>query len=359
MKRIVLTAMTAIIFASDLLAVNREQVVISELLISPEVENFDCHGSCIIEVAPGIICAAWKGGPGKGASTIDMKQNVGIWVAYFTDGKWGPARQLVEAPNSVCWGPVLTQCPDGELALFYRMGNDPRHCLSLMKRSNDLGKTWSEPELLPAGIVGPTRSKPLYDAASNMICGSSVEIGEADNDLKATACWIEIFSPETQLWSKHGPLEIPEKRFGSIEPVLFWCHDGRLKLLCRDRSHRIGLKGWIWESESKDCGKTWTTLQKTALPNPDAGIEVVSLGNGIFLLIYNQSHTTRYPLSLALSRDDGASWIPLLDLEKETGEFPSATMDKQGLVHITYAWSSTPHAQRRIKHLVLDPTKLF
>ena len=77
--------------------------------------------------------------------------------------KWNTPEQIVSAPDSVCWTPVLIKQLDGELLLFYRIGFDPRHTISLFKRSCDEGVSWSEAEILPAGIVGPTKSKPIFD----------------------------------------------------------------------------------------------------------------------------------------------------------------------------------------------------
>ena len=358
MKRFSSLLIFLIIFAvHPVLSVERDQVVINEYFVSPDLEDFDCHSSCTIETSPGILCTVWKGGPGKGMSNVDITRNVGIWVSLFENGKWDTPKQIVQAPNSICWTPVLAKYPSGELVLFYRVGADPRHTISLTKSSLDGGVHWSKAEILPAGIVGPTKSKPVFDSEGNMICGSSVEAGSPEDDLKATACWVEILSPDHR-WTKHGPIEIPEKRFGCIEPALFWGNNGILKMLCRDRSNRVDLEGWIWAAESFDQGKTWSELKKTALPNPDAGITTLSLDSGNTILLYNNSHTERYPLTLALSKDYGNSWTPLFNLEEGSGEFPSAALDSQGFVHVTYAFTPVGKTQRRIKHVVLDLKKI-
>lgn len=354
MKQInrLLILLNFVLFHTALFSVQRDQVVVSECFISPETEDFDCHSSCLIETSPGILCAVWKGGPGKGMSNSDMKQGVGVWSSLFKNGAWNSPQQIVQAPSSVCWTPILAKDQGGKLLLFYRMGPDPRHTISLVKCSLDGGVNWSDAEILPAGIVGPTRSKPIIDNEGTMIVGSSVEVGSPDDELKATACWIETFSTDHR-WSKYGPIEIPGKKFGCIEPTLFWGNNGSLRLLCRDRSNKIGLKGWIWTAESNDKGKTWSELKPTSLPNPDSGMDTLSLGEKI-LLVYNNSHKERYPLTVALSKDYGNSWAPLFNLEERTGEFPSIALDAQGLVHVTYAYTPVGKTQRRIKHVVLD-----
>lgn len=350
--------LTLSFFHTVLYSIEKSQVVIKEYIISPAIEDFDCHSSCLLELSPGTLCAVWKGGPGPGKSNIDINKNIGIWFSLFKNGQWNTPEQIVQAPDSVCWTPILTKYPTGELVLFYRMGPDPRHTISLFKYSLDGGFQWSNAEVLPAGIVGPTRSKPVFDCEGNLVCGSSIETGDPEEELKATSCWVEILSKIERNWSKHGPIEIPGKKFGCIEPALFWGENGTLKMLCRDRSHKIGLEGWLWTAESNDNGKTWSALEKTTLPNPDAGIDVLPLGEGKILLLYNHSHTCRYPLTVALSNNYGKSWTPLFDIEKESGECPSATLDSQGLVHVTYAWTPPEKKQRRIKHVVMDLRKI-
>lgn len=314
-------------------------------IISPAIADFDCHGSSLVEVNPGTLCVVFKGGPGKGLSNIDMKENVGIWMTRYENNQWSAPALIVETPDSVCWTPVLCQRND-ELLLFYRVGAYPRTAVSMLKRSLDGGRTWSEPELLPAGIVGPLTS-PIFDAQGNMYCGSSVEAGAFSDTYKATACWVEVLSSDG-IWYKYGPLEIPGKRFGAIEPSLFWGEDGSLKLLCRDRANKVGEEGWIWSSVSSDLGKTWAPLVKTNLPNPDSGICTLDLGKGEILLFYNNSHTNRYPLSIALSKDYGTSWTPLYDVGP--GEFPSAIIDSVGIVHLIYAEIKDGSNQRQITH---------
>jgi len=344
------------IFSYPLFALDRTDFVISEQFISQDGENFDCHGSSLIDVS-GVLCAVWKGGPGTGKCNVDMKEKVGLWLSRFENDEWTKPEQIVDAPGSVCWTPTLAKHPSGELLLFYRLGKDPQHAVGLCKRSLDQGLTWSEAEVLPAGILGPIKYKPVFDNAGNMICGSSAEVGAPEDVYKATACWVEILSADGQ-WSSHGPIEIPGKRFGALEPNLFWGKDGVLKMFCRDRSNKIGLEGWIFEAESKDNGKTWSELKKTAVPNSDSGFDLVSLGDGKMLLFFNNSHLNRYPLTVALSTDYGDSWTPVFDLESESGEFPSTIVDRQGFVHLTYAYMPTGKTQRQIKYMKLNFSKL-
>jgi predicted neuraminidase len=159
-------------------------------------------------------------------------------------------------------------------------------------------------------------------------------------------------------WEKFGPFELPDRKFGVIEPALFLDGQGKLRMVCRDRAHRIGGTGYIWTALSEDWGIHWSPFQQTGLPNPDSAIDVVDLGEGKVILIYNHSHTDRSPLNLAVSLDGGETWSPPVLLDRR-GEFPSGTLSSDGSLHITYAFAEEEGQQRRIKHVILDPKALL
>jgi predicted neuraminidase len=100
------------------------------------------------------------------------------------------------------------------------------------------------------------------------------------------------------------------------------------------------------------------------VPNPNSGIDAVTLRDGRQLLVYNHSAPApgaatsgqRYPLDVAISTD-GADWKHVLTLEEKPipngYAYPAVIQTSDGLVHITYTWD-----RKRIKHVVLDPKKL-
>jgi predicted neuraminidase len=52
---------------------------------------------------------------------------------------------------------------------------------------------------------------------------------------------------------------------------------------------------------------------------------------------------------------DGVRWEPSVTLENQPGEYsyPAVIQARDGRVHVTYTWR-----RERIKHVVLDPTRL-
>ncbi len=329
-----------------------QSLVVTEEFLSPDITNFDCHRSSIINTEAGKLCAVWQGGFGEGQSNINLTGNVGIWSSLFDGSHWSEPVEIATVPHSVCWTPVLCKDTSGELFLFYYAGPNPRRTISLMKKSEDGGISWSKEELLPAGIRGP-KTKPVVLANGTLICPSSVEVGEPEDEFKATACWIEISEDKGLHWKKVGPLELAQRKFGVISPVLFFDKEGHLRMLCRDRAHKIGEKGYIQEAISYDGGLHWSEFKQTNFPNPDSGFDVVDLGEGKIVLIYNHSHVNRFPLNLAFSLDGGDHWSEPFILDS-VGEFPSAIVSADGSIHVTYAITSGTSAQRRIKHIVIN-----
>ena len=112
--------------------------------------------------------------------------------------------------------------------------------------------------------------------------------------------------------------------------------------------------GRVFETWSADAGKTWAPMTLAALPNPNSGIDAVTLRDGRHVIVYNHTDRGRSPLNVALSVD-GRRWDAALVLENEPGEYsyPAVIQTSDGLVHITYTW----HRQR-IKHVVIDPAAL-
>src|SRR5688500_6958952 len=117
---------------------------------------------------------AWFGGTDEG------NPDVGIWTSRNLNGKWSTP---VEVANGVqtdskrhpCRNPVLFQPKTGPLMLFYKVGPSPSRWWGMLSTSMDEGKTWSAPQRLPDGILGPIRSKPIQLGDGTILCGSSTE----------------------------------------------------------------------------------------------------------------------------------------------------------------------------------------
>ncbi len=324
---------------SNAAAADSSDAIVRAEFIYAEAPFRSCHASTLVEVAPGTILAAWFGGTDEG------ENDVAIWGARLEGGQWGPVREWARAEGVPCWNPALFHTEEGETLLFYKAGENPRSWSGLVKRSFDAGKTWSKAELLPAGILGPIKNKPIQLDDGTLVCGSSVE------SWRAWACWVELTKDGGRTWTKHGPIEVPNHPMGIIQPTMFETREGNLRFLCR-ATRSIGK---ICLAESRDGGKTWSDARPIDLPNPNSGIDAVRMHDGRIALIYNHTPSARSPLNLGISDDDGETWEMALTLEDQPGEYsyPAVIQSKDGKLHITYTWK-----RQRIKYVVVDPDEL-
>jgi predicted neuraminidase len=296
-----------------------------------------CHASTIIEVPNGLM-VAWFGGE------HESHPKVGIYMSIFLHGSWTKAVEIAngkyeDGKQYACYNPVLQRYPDGEIVLFYKIGNGPSTWWGMLTRSFDNGTHWSTPEKLPNGIYGPIKNKAYLTKEGILICPSSTED-------KGWKVHMEYTADRGKTWTRSEALTDPAIA-GVIQPALIVHGKNRYELLMRSQQDTI------MTINSIDGGANWSTLTKTNLPNPNAGIDAVTLKNGKHLLVYNptiKSGMDRGELILA-SSIDGDNWVPLITLEKEKGaefSYPAIIQGTDGLIHITYTWK-----RLRIKYVCI------
>jgi len=297
-----------------------------------------CHASTIAETREGLV-AAWFGGTQESAS------DVAIWVSRHAKGKWSAPQKVASGTDAsgkpiACWNPVLFQQPGGPLLLFYKVGPHPDSWWGMLMHSDDAGKTWSESTKLPNGILGPIKDKPVLLADGTLLCPSSTE----DHGWRAH---VEMTRDFGKTWTKSDPLNDGIES-GLIQPTTLVLSDKKLELLFRSEQHHI------YQSTSEDGGKSWSKPAATELPNPNSGIDAVTLKDGRSVLIYNNTPRGRSPLNVAIS-SDGKTWKVAATLESEKGEYsyPAVIQTSDGKIHITYTWH-----RKRIAHAVMEPGKM-
>lgn len=332
----------------------------------------ECHGATIAELPNGGLIASFFGG------TKERNPDCCIWVCRKDKGGngWTAPQKVAEGFRSkdpgermACWNPVLFQVPEGELLLFYKIGRNVADWTGHLVRSNDGGNSWSKPEQLPEGFLGPIKNKPeMIDG--RIICPSSTE-GKGGWQIH-----FEISDDLARTWRKVGPIPasealptfmpkqndkdddpeaggVADKKaekyvIQAIQPSLLKHKDGRLQILCRTRN---GAVGTAW---SNDRGETWTPLELTTLPNNNSGTDAVTLKDGRHVIIYNNVRTpegakkgNRTPLNIALS-SDGIHWQMKLVLEDSPVSqysYPSIIQGSDERIHCIYTWR-----RQRIKY---------
>jgi cyclophilin family peptidyl-prolyl cis-trans isomerase len=149
-------------------------------------------------------------------------------------------------------------------------------------------------------------------------------------------------------WSRTAPIN-DGRTVGLIQPALMPVGGGAVLAFMRSNAGRI------YAARSDEGGAAWTAPAPTVFPNPNAGLDAVTLRDGRHVLAYNPVTEGRGILAIAVSAD-GETWRRVLTLEEEKGQefsYPAVVQTEDGLVHVAYTWK-----RRRIRHVVIDPSSL-
>ena len=318
------------------------------------------HASTVLPLDDGRILVAWFGG------SQEHSDDVGIYLAE-RDGHGFSEPRLMAAAMEPHWNPVLFQCGDRRIQLFYKRGREICDWRTFVRESADLGRTWGDPfELVPGDVSGgrgPVRNQPLRLKSGRIVAPASVERGIwrcfmdlSDDDGRTwrrspmmeapgTGCleeqfvyWQRRMAQARQAGRPLGPEEVPAAFIngrGIIQPTL-WEDEKGLHALMRSG------EGWIYRADSADEGESWCEAYPTGIPNNNSGIDLTRLENGVLLLAYNpvsENFGQRTPVSIAASRDGGLTWAHQCDLDAGPGEFSYPAIVSRGRhIWLTYTY---------------------
>ena len=301
-----------------------------------------CHASTLVELPDGRVMVAFFAGSHEGAP------DVRIWACTLSAGSWSEPFTLADGRINdtltyPCWNPVFYRTSQGELLLFYKVGPNPREWFGMMKRSLDDGLTWSDPQRLPDGILGPIRCKPVELAGGRLLCPSSVETADR------WSVRMEVLDLATGHWQSI-PVD-PQGPYQVIQPTIIQLPGDTLRILCRSKHDAVLF------SDSGDGGRSWSPFTKLTMSNPNSGIDAVTLPDGTHLIVYNplpagtEWWLGRNRLNLAWSAD-GIHWQDLIELEnQESGEYsyPAMIVARDGRILMSYTYE-----RRNVKYTEID-----
>lgn len=313
-----------------------------------------CHCSSLVKNENGDILVTYFAGEHEGS----MDQ--GIWLSRKISGVWQAPKRIKYMHGFIHWNPLL-HYEDGVTYLFYKVGMTVAGWYTMFSVSYDFGETWSESRELveddhtPRGSsknkvvvrddgvwLGPCSVEKIRDWDSYIDISRDkgktweikpITIEHRDNEIAEKVEWDEI----ENLWISDAQTIL--RWDGIIQPSIWKSGEGQYHALMRST------RGCVYRTDSTDNGETWSAAYQTDLPNNNSGIDLVGLPDGAVVLVYNPISAdwgSRSPLTVAVSTDNGKTWIKALDLETEKGEFSyPAIIYEGGLLEITYTWRRT------------------
>ena len=327
--------------------------VFQRAFIDPNGVTASVHAATICEMPNGGLCAAWYGG------TRELARDVAVYIATKPDAAeepWTPPRAIATRESTMSelgrfvgrvGNSVIFADAGGRLWLVYvsiALGGWSGSSLNV-KISEDQGRTWTPSRRLtlspflnmselvrckPFSITGEAIALPVYQE----FLGKFPEV-----------VWLSGSDDAERLsWSK-------QRIFGGnscIQPAVTYFDGHQLHAFLRDctRAKQVRIS---------DCGGdavSWQKPRSVSLPNPGSGLDVLRLGDGRLLLVFNDSPRGRENLRLALSLDGGQTWKKVATLEEEKGQefsYPCMIQDRAGRVHLVYTWK-----RKRIRHVVFN-----
>ncbi len=366
----------------------------SRVLIAP-LQPTHNHGSCIVECPNGDMLACWYRGSGeRGADDVlilgaRLKRGENRWSAPFimadTPGfpDCNPCMAIDSTKRLWLFWPVILDNHWESALLKYKTSRDFQRNLQkdgapqwesekvlllkpgpefLATVKRDLGKQW-QPVMDGADLAGKQKLQAYL----------SDRLKKADNKLSVRLGWMPRVHPFLdgkrlilplysdgfdfslmaytdnggETWSTSEPLVGP----GSVQPTLAKRRDGTLVAYFRDNGPPPKR---VMSSESRDGGQTWTLPIDIDVPTPGAGIEVVALKSGRWLLANNPTENGRHALAIHISDDEGRTWKQIRYLENDSPgvgagsySYPSIIQARDGTIHVTYSYR--PNSSNALK----------
>src|SRR5664280_1799326 len=250
-----------------------------------------------------------------------------------------------DVPFPSCHASTVTETSKGLLAGWFGGTAEKNPDVGIWISSFTDG-IWTKPVEVADGIQNDTKRFPcwnpvLYNSGKKILL--FYKVGPSPSEWWGE---LKVSADEGKTWSRSSRLINNIYGPAKNKPILI--NNG--ELLCRSND------SWILGSWSEDSGLTWSPFKSIGLPNPNSGIDAISLRDGRQLLVYNHLIKGRNMLNIAIS-DNGIDWKAAVLLENDvTGSefsYPAVIQTNDGMIHITYTWN-----RKQIKHVVIDPLKI-
>ncbi|MCA8880048.1 MAG: exo-alpha-sialidase [Rhodobacteraceae bacterium] len=248
------------------------------LLPSPMIQN---HAAFLAQGPDGLDCV-WFGG------SLEGKADICVYRSRLGGTGWGPAEKLTDDPDRSEQNPILFHAPDGRTCLIHtaQPGGDQDRCVVRMR---EIGSSPADLPL-PQGTFVRAAPHVRSDGAWLLpLFHCTAQDGARWTGRHDTAS-VAISANAGQNWRL---VPVPDST-GCVHMTLVPGQDCLVALFRRRQAD------FVYRSESRDGGESWSVPAPTPVPNNNSSIAAIRLSDGRIALACN-------PINGAMSPERRAS----------------------------------------------------
>jgi sialidase-1 len=257
------------------------------------------------------------------------------WTEFYArkGSDWGPARisAMFSSDRGRSWSgkytlqenigamnvmePDLLRLRSGKVLFVFCRKNSEADCLPMVRVSRDDARSFSDPVPLPVTPY-PSYTGANHDRLIQLRSGRVLLPLWYTLDYRVSRhilTRVYYSDDEGAAWRPSRTIvDLPASKAGAQEPGVVELRDGRILMWLR-----TGL-GSIYRCYSRDRGETWSQPEPMGLDSPLSPQSVKRLPRTRdLLLVWNHSKSGRFPLTAAISRDEGRTWQHVRNLDED------------------------------------------
>jgi hypothetical protein len=328
----------------------------------------------------GLTTAAWAGGTSKAGDIFEQfvapagpgnQRNseadilplrdgrlLLAWIEFYTgtNSDWAPGRiaALYSRDGGRTWGdrfvlqesigtmnvmePDLLRLKSRKILFLFARKNSEGDCQPMLRISTDDAETFSPPKPMPIDPY-PSYTGFNHDRAIQLRSGRILMPLFYTPDCrvqKRIVSRVYYSDDEGQTWKPSRTIaDVKESKVGAQEPGVVELKDGRVLMWLRNST------GKVYRCLSSDQGETWSEpepMDITAPVSPQSIKRIPSTRD--LLLVWNNSPDQRFPLTCAMSKDEGRTWQHIQNLDEDvshTYAYTSITFVRDRVLFTYYA----------------------
>ena len=288
-------------------------------IVGQSSKEFPRHSEgSIVELKDGRLLLAWT--RFTGGAQDHATANIAAMTSKDGGRTWGKPYVIQENTGKQNVMSVsLLRLKSGKIGMYYLEKNSNSDLHIYQRYSSDEAKTWTAPlRITPdEGYNIMNNDRVVQVSTGRIICPISYtpDIGAKDWEL---VCFCLYSDDQGKTWHRSIPdLHAPQR--GAMEPGVVELANGELLMIIRTQM------GTIYQSISKNKGMTWSEARPSKILAPEAPATIKRIpGTKDLLLVWNNKFEEgkghgglRTPLTAAISKDNGKTWVNVKNIETE------------------------------------------